>query len=123
MKAELQGLELQAFLPLDDELPVDDSARGKRFEERRLELGKVAVQGLEVAALQVPLVPVPEDQDPEAVPLRLEDPGVAFGKSIDELREHGLDGRRKRKFHAEILAVLAPLAGSMVSWALVVMSR
>jgi hypothetical protein len=46
MKAQLQGLEVEAGLPLDDQLPVDDGALGKRFEKRGLELGEYRFKGL-----------------------------------------------------------------------------
>ncbi len=107
MEPELQRFEIESGLPLDHELSVDDGALRKRFEERRFELREVTVQGLQVAALEEPLLSVPKHQYSEAVPFRLEEPRAAFGKLVDELREHRLDGRIHRKLHAEILAVLA----------------
>jgi hypothetical protein len=66
VEAQLQGFELESGLPLDDQLPVQYGALGERFEKRGLELGKVPVQGLEVAALQKQLASVPKDENPEA---------------------------------------------------------
>ena len=67
----------------DDDLAVEHEPRVGAAErpERALELGEVPVQRLEVAALDVDLGPVPEDEGPEPVPLRLVDPPSPSGIS------------------------------------------
>ena len=56
--------------------PSSTQRSGSAARERRGELREVAVERLEVARLRVDLVAVAEDDRPEAVPLRLEQPAV-----------------------------------------------
>ena len=71
------------------------------------ELREVAVERLEVARLDVDLVAVAEDERPEAVPLRLEQPAVALGQAVDGLGEHRLDRRLEREGAVAIARVYA----------------
>lgn len=79
MDAELQGLEVEAGLTGDDELSVDHRSGRELLQDRGFELGKVAIQGFEVTALQEPLATVSEEQHTEPVPLRLVEPSVTRG--------------------------------------------
>ena len=64
----------------DHHLAVEHAALRELGAERVAELGEVAVQRLQVAALREHLVAVAEDEGPEAVPLGLEQPAVALGQ-------------------------------------------
>ena len=79
METQLQRLEVETGFARDDELAVDDGSRGKRGQNRRLELGEVPVERLQIAALHQPLRAVAEDQHTEPVPLRLVKPAFALG--------------------------------------------
>jgi hypothetical protein len=94
-----ESVEVQPARPGDDDLAVQDSRPRQRRLQRRQHLGEVPVQRLAVTALQVDAVRSPEHQHPEAVPFRLVQPPRALGQRISQLREHGLDGRRKRRAH------------------------
>src|SRR5439155_1526471 len=67
------------------------TALGKLLEQGLRELGKVAVQRLEIAALQDQLGTVAEHQRAETVPLRLVDPPLALGQVGSDLRQHRRD--------------------------------
>ena len=80
MDADEQRVEVEAALGTgDDDLAVErrTARRAAQGQERRVELGEVAVQRLEVARLEVDRRPVAEDEGAEAVPLRLVRPAVA----------------------------------------------
>ena len=80
--------------------PSRTQRSGQRGPERLGQLGEVAVERLEVAALDVDLVAVAEDERAEAVPLRLEQPAVAGRQAVGRLGEHrlerGLEGQAHR---------------------------
>ena len=80
--AQQQRLEVEAAVARDDDLAVEHAALGQRGAERVGQLGEVAVQRLEVARLRVDLVAVAEDERPEAVPLRLEQPAVVGRQAV-----------------------------------------
>ena len=63
----------------NDDLAVDDAAFGERRTQRIEQLGEVAAEWAQLAALQFESVAVAEDQTPESIPLRLEQPAVAVG--------------------------------------------
>jgi hypothetical protein len=66
-----QEVEVEPVGRGDHELAVDDGARGQRGLERLDDLGEVAVQRPLVAAAELDLVAVPEDDAAEPVPLWL----------------------------------------------------
>ncbi len=106
-----QRVEVQAVWPGDDHLAVEDAAVGQGRPERRREFGEVAIQRLEVAALDIGFVAVAEDQCPEAIPLRLIEPAVADGDFVGELGQHRLDRGLKRQVHG---ATIAPAAARSI---------
>ena len=69
--ALLQRLEIQAVVGGDDDLAVDHAAFGQLGRDRRDQLGKVAGHRPLVAAADLDLVAVAEDDGPESVPFRL----------------------------------------------------
>src|SRR5439155_12793002 len=102
--AQLQRLEVEPPLARDDALAVDDTAHGKAGKEGGLELGEVAIEGFQVAALEVEPVAVAEHDRAEPVPLRLEEPAIALGQLRRELRQHRLDRRLDRDSHPTALS-------------------
>src|SRR5258707_10008763 len=56
-----------------------------------MELREVTVERLEVAGLDQDFVAIAEDEGPEAVPFRLEQPAVILGQRISRLGQHRLD--------------------------------
>jgi hypothetical protein len=69
--------------PGDHDLAVEHAARRAAAPAARSsQLGEVAVERLEVAALDVDVAAVAEDERAEAVPLRLVDPAVAVGRQV-----------------------------------------
>ena len=70
MQALLQRVEVQAVGRRDHDLAVDDAAGRQRRDQPLAQLGKIAVERLEVAALDVEVVGAAEDEGAEAVPLR-----------------------------------------------------
>src|SRR5437667_261599 len=77
----------------DDDLTVEDAPVRQGGPERGSQLREVAIQWLEVAGLRVDLVAVTEDQRPEAVPFRLEEPAFVSRQPFNRLCEHRLEWR------------------------------
>jgi len=78
----------------DHDLAVDDAAIGERSKKGVVQLGKVAVERAQVAALDVHLVLLATiDEGPEAVPLGLVQEPAAGREHLGQPGEHGLDGR------------------------------
>ena len=106
MDALLQRLEVQAAVGGDDDLAVEHAPLRELRLERRHEFGEVARHRPLVAAAELDLVAVAEDDRAEAVPLRLvrrsrRDVG-------HRLREHRRDGRHHGKLHALIVDSARP---------------
>ena len=81
----------------DDDLAVDD-ASGQERPQRIRHLGEVARERTVVAATQLDLVAVAEDQAPEPVPLRFEEEVAGPGRS-GRLRQHGPERRHHGELH------------------------
>src|SRR5690606_6775704 len=101
-----QRVEVQPLIARDHDLPVQHAPLGHPLPQRRHDLGKVPGQRLAGAAAQLHLVPVAEDDRPEAVPLRL----VLHARR--DLRhgpgEHRLHGRHHGKIHGSDSAGIRP---------------
>src|SRR3990172_297225 len=93
MDAQQERLEVEAVRTRDDDLPVDDAALREVCLQGGRELREVAVERLQVAALDERLIAVAEDDRTETVPLGLEEPAVALGERGGWLGQHRLDGR------------------------------
>src|SRR5581483_9914160 len=106
--AHLQRIEVEAVVGHDHDLAVEHDRRRQRFDEAARELREVAIQRLQVAALDIDVAVRREDDRAEAVPLRLVEPAVAFRDARFEAREHRLDRRLHRRGHAESIARLEP---------------
>ena len=71
---------------------------GRRRQKWIVQVGEVAIERLEIAALDVDLArAAAEHHRPEAIPFRFVQPRVAFRDCIGNFREHRLDRRRNRK--------------------------
>ena len=95
--AELQRLELQAVGAGDHQLAVNDAALRELLQQRLDQLGEVAVQRFQVAALQQQIGAVAEHQGTKAVPLGLEQPVLAGRQRGDALGQH----RPQRRCHGQ----------------------
>jgi hypothetical protein len=95
-----QRLEVQPVAVGDDDLAVDHAPRGQRRLHRLDHLGEVAGQRALVAAAQLHLVAVPEDDAPEAVPLRLVVHVLGRGHLRHGLGQHRLHRRQQGQVHA-----------------------
>ena len=99
MQAEREEVEVECAVVGDDDLAVEDAALGELGAERVEEVGEVAIEWLGVAALEVDVVAVAEDESAEAVPLGLEAPVAGGGDGVDALGEHGEERRREGERH------------------------
>src|SRR5437667_10876182 len=93
MQAELERVEIEPVVLGDDDFAVEHAGRGQLRAECFDYLGEVAVERLFIAALDVDLVLVAEDQGAEPVPFGLEDPRAAGGDLVDACGEHREDWR------------------------------
>ena len=97
--AQQERLELERAVAGDHDLAVEHASLGQVRLERLGELGEVAIERLQVAALDVQLVAVAEHERPEPVPLGLEQPAVVRGQPGARLGQHRLDGWLERESH------------------------
>ena len=93
VQPHLQGVEVQAARRRDDDLAVEDTAGRQLRVEDVVQLGKVAVERPQVAALNVDVVRAAKDQRAKAIPLRLEQKSVALRNFAHRFRQHRLDRR------------------------------
>src|SRR4051812_17634288 len=100
MNAEEERVEVEHVVMGDDDLTIEHDLFGQALAERPFELGEVAVEWLEIAALDVDLVAFTKDERAKAVPLRLVELPSSFGDLRGELREHRCDGRIERRHAA-----------------------
>ena len=103
VQAQLQRLEVQgAALRVDEhDLAVDDAALGQVRADRLDDLGEVPRHRPLVAAADLDLVAVPEDDRTEPVPLRLVELPRRYAGA--DLGQHRLDRRHHGKVHTAIL--------------------
>src|SRR5258708_6885368 len=94
-----QRLELERAVLSDDDLAVEHAPLGQLLAKRRRELRKVPLQRLEIAALDLHVVPVAKDERTKTVPFRLEDEVRAFRDLVHELREHRRNRGLERQLH------------------------
>src|SRR4029079_13014508 len=99
MEPELERLEIEPAVGCDDDLAVQHAAGGQPRAKRIDELWKVAIQRLLIAALDLDIVPVPEDQCAKPIPLRFENPGFTSRQRVNAFSEHRQDRRVDRKIH------------------------
>src|SRR5713101_1463824 len=105
MDALLQDLELQPVRPGHDHFAVDHTLRRHGRQHRLHHLGEVAGEGTFVAASELHLGAVPEDDAPEPVPLGLVQK-LAHGQLPAQLGQHRGDGGHDRQVHGLTLGAL-----------------
>ena len=109
MKPKLQRLEVEPVGPDDDDLAVEDAALGQLRLQHLDQFRVVPVERLGIAALDENLVAITEDERPEAVPFRLEEPVVALRQRRDALGQHRQDRRVGGEVHpASIRSAVTP---------------
>src|ERR1035438_1879864 len=98
-----QRIEVEPGRAGDDDLTVEDAAVGQVGPQRIHQLGEVPSQRLFVAAAQYHVVPVPEDDPPEAVPLGLVVQTFPFRQFTGQLGQHRCHRRHDGENHDRIV--------------------
>ena len=102
MQPKLERVEVKAIGSGDHDFAVDHTAPRQRIQQLRVQLGKIAIQGLQIATLDVHIGAAAEHDRPKAVPLRLEQVIAGLGDVVRDFGEHGFDRRRNGKAHIAI---------------------
>src|SRR5688572_12882618 len=97
MQPHLQRVEIEAAFRRNHDLSVDNAAVRQCSKKGVVELGKVAVQRPQVAALNINVALAAIDDGAEAVPLGLVEEPSTGRERLGQLGEHGLDGRFDRE--------------------------
>jgi hypothetical protein len=97
MQTLLQRVEVEAVGCGDHDLAVDDRSRRQVADQRLVQLGEVAIERLQLAALDVEVRVAAEHDGAKAVPLRLVEEPAAVRQHVRQLGEHRLDRRLDRK--------------------------
>src|SRR5688572_4386498 len=108
MQPQLQCVEIKPARRSDHNLAIDYTMVGQRSNKSVVQLGKVAVEGAEVATLYIYVAFTAIDDGPEAVPFGLVEEAAAGRERLGQLGKHGLDGRVDGKRHEASLTRLAP---------------
>src|SRR4051812_30272784 len=116
MDAQQERLEVEAVRSGNDDLTIDDAALGQVRLERRWQLGEVAVERLQVSALDEHLIAVAEDDRAKAVPFRLEQPAVGLRNVLGELGQHWFERRLERQVHGGDSSGAAAGAAADIVW-------
>jgi hypothetical protein len=82
MQSKLERVEIQAIGSSDHDFAVDDAASRQRIQQLRVELGKIPIQWLKVATLDVDIGAAAENDRPKAVPLRFEQIFAGLGNLL-----------------------------------------
>ena len=97
MQPQLQQVEIEPAWRRDHNFAVEDAAVRQAGQQGVVQLGKVAVERPQVAALHEHLAPAAKDDGAEPVPLRLVQECIVGRQHVGELGEHRLDRRRDGK--------------------------
>jgi hypothetical protein len=90
----------------DDDLAIQHTTGRQLREQCVVQFREVAVERLEIAALDVDVVSAAENQRAKPIPFRLIRHGTACRQLFAELREHRLDRRVERLVTAHRRACL-----------------
>ena len=90
---------------------------GQRRAQRLDELGEVAGERSLVAAPELDLVAVAEDDAAESVPFRFVDEVVVLGQGAGQLRQHGGDRGHDGEIHGPTLSQRLPKLRCQGWWA------
>src|SRR5687768_16567372 len=91
MQAQLQRVEIETARAGNDDLAIDDAAGRQLRNQLVVQLRKVPIERLQVAALDVDVVAAAKDDGTEAVPFRLIEKGITIRQRVGDLRQHRLD--------------------------------
>src|SRR2546429_425669 len=82
-----------------------------------MQVGKIAIERLQIAALYIHLASATKDYGAEAVPLGLEQEGAIRRQTLGELGQHGFNRRFDRKRHRRCFRLVSEThsAGSAAS--------
>ena len=97
MQPELERVEIEPLRRGDHDLPVDHTVSRQSLQQRVVQLGEIAVERAEVAALDEEVGRAAKDDGAEPVPFRLEENGPGRRQRVGQLGEHRLDRRRDRE--------------------------
>jgi hypothetical protein len=104
MQPQLQGVEVEAVRRRDHDLAVDDTFCRQPLMQRVAQLGKVAIERAQIAALDEDTGTAAKDDGAEAVPLRVRTrrrrhpaaPRSAWRASVRRAAESEMRRRRRR---------------------------
>ena len=97
MKPKLQRVEVQAVRRRDHDFAVDDRVRREQAKTGVMQIGEVAIERAQVAALNEDIRFATKDNRAKAVPFRFIQETAAGRKRFGKLGQHRLDRRRDRK--------------------------
>ena len=97
MQTQLQRVEVETVGCGNHDFAVDHRASRQLLEQRLVHVGEIAVERLQVPALDEDVGAAPEHDGAKSVPLRLVEIVPVPGQDVGELREHGLDRRGDRE--------------------------
>ncbi len=101
------AIEVEAVRAGDDDLAVDDAAGRERRQQQRVQLGEVAIERPQIAALDEDVGVAAEDDGAEAVPLRLEEERTRAGSASASLASIGSIGGASAKPSERVAGVSA----------------
>ena len=93
MEAKLQRVEVESSWRRNHDLAVHDDAGRDLCEDGVVHVGKVPIERLQIAALDVDVIAAAKDDRAKAVPLRLVQERSARRQRVGQLCEHRLDRR------------------------------
>src|SRR5262245_27529170 len=98
MQSHLKRIEVESVGRRDHDLAVHDAVRWKVGEQMVVQLGKIAIERAQVAALDEHVVVTAKDDGPKPVPFRLVEKAFTMRELVGKLGEHRLDGRSDREW-------------------------
>src|SRR5207245_2334214 len=93
VQPHLQRVEVETARGRDHDLAIDHTAFRQLFEQRVVQFREIAVERLQVTALDVDVRGAAKHDRAEPVPLGLEQKGPVVGQRFRQLGEHRLDRR------------------------------
>ena len=97
MQSKLQRIEFETVRSRHHDLSVEDTAFRQPFEKQLMQLGEIAIQWTQIAALNEDVLIASIDDGAKAVPFRLEEILAGDRQIAGELGEHRLDRRSNGK--------------------------
>ena len=94
MQPHLQPPEIEPMLGRHHDLAIDDNAARQLVEKDGVQVGEIAVEGPQVATLDVDVVRAAEHDRAETVPFGLEQEVAVTRHLVRDFGEHRFDGWR-----------------------------